>query len=250
MQASSLKMYHRLAPLLIALCAWLVLTGCSGRSVPTRTPFPTWTPTPNTGAPAAAAQPAQDGNAAPATNSDELAIVAQSPGSAEATPTPVPPTATSTPTVTPTPTPTPIPTETPTVTPTPTPTPTPDFEFELEAAEKFPTDSLAPNVVRVFLYVHAPEEFGLGGYTLAVTHNGTPLEVDTLSTPGLPEQTRAEPGPYTRFTNMSVLFVEPQAGRWEVQLIDEQGRIVGPAAIFELTADEETRELYLRYRRK
>lgn len=248
MQALPLKLYHRrFIGLLIALFAGLLLVGCSGRTMPTRTPFPTWTPTPNTGAPAPAAQ---NGESAPANNSDGLAVVAQAPGSTEATPTPVPPTATPIPSDTPTPSPTPLPTDTPTVTPTPTPSPTPVFEFELEAAEKFPTDSLAPNVVRVFLYVHSPEEFGLDGYTLAVSHNGTPLQVDTVSTAGLPEQTRTEPGPYTRFTNMSILFVEPQAGRWEVQLINEQGAIVGPSATFDLTADEETRELYLRYRQK
>jgi hypothetical protein len=49
---------------------------------------------------------------------------------------------------------------------------------------------------------------------------------------------------------MSVIFVEPQAGRWDVQLIDSQGNAVGPAAPFELTADERTRELYVRYKQK
>jgi hypothetical protein len=47
---------------------------------------------------------------------------------------------------------------------------------------------------------------------------------------------------------MNVIFVEAQAGNWLVQLIDEGGTPVGPAAEFDLTDDEETRELYVRYR--
>jgi hypothetical protein len=147
----------------------------------------------------------------------------------------------------PTETPLPAATDTPAA---PTPTPTAEFPFRLEAAEKFPTDSLAVKVVRIYLYVYSPAEFGLGGYTLRVTHNGTPLTVEEVSTAGLPEPTRLEPSPYTRFTNLNVIFAEPQAGRWELQLIDEQGNAVGPVAPFELTADELTRELYVRYVRQ
>ena len=44
--------------------------------------------------------------------------------------------------------------------------------------------------------------------------------------------------------------MEPQAGTWELQLINERGEIVGPPATFQLTADEDTRELYMRYRQK
>lgn len=120
----------------------------------------------------------------------------------------------------------------------------------LEAAEKFPTDSLAPNVVRIFLYVYSPAEFGLEGYSLLVTHNGTPLVVDEVSVGGAPDVTRTEPGPFTRFTNMNIIFVEPQSGRWEIQLIDAERRPVGPPAVFDLTADEITRELYVRYRQE
>ncbi len=106
------------------------------------------------------------------------------------------------------------------------------------------------NVVRIYLYVYSPTEFGLPGYSLSVIHNGTPLTVDEVSTAGLPEQTRSEPSPYTRFTNMNVLFVEPQTGTWEVQLVDQKHTPVGPLAKFTLTANERTRELYVRYKQK
>lgn len=214
------------------------------------TPVPTWTPTPMGAAPPA--EPVQQaGEAQPAQAVQPLAVVAAP------TATPIPP-ATNTPLPTPTPAPTatPLPTETPTPpppptdTPTPEPTPTPVYAFELEAAEKFPTDSLAPNVVRVYLYVYAPDEFGLPGYTMRVLHNGSPLPVSGTSVGGVPEQTRPDPGPYTRFTNMNVIFVEPQTGEWTIELLDGQGVAVGPPATFNLTADEDTRELYLRYKRK
>jgi hypothetical protein len=115
-------------------------------------------------------------------------------------------------------------------------------------AEKHPTDSLAPNVVRVFLYAYAPGAGGVGGHTLRVMHNGAELTVDRVSEAGLPKLTRGEPSEYTRFTNMNVIFVEAQAGTWSVQLVDTNGRALGPPATFELTADEVTRELYVRYR--
>jgi len=173
---------------------------------------------------------------------------------ATTTDTPVPATETSTPipsdtpTVAPTNTNTPEPTLAPTATPTVVATATPAFTFDLEVAEKYPTNSLAPNVVRVFLYVEDSEGFGLGGYSLRVVHNGALLPVDKLSTPGLPGLTRGEPSPYTRFTNMNVIFVEAQAGGWEVQLVDSNGNPVGPPAEFNLTDSEDTRELYVRYR--
>ena len=222
---------------LMMLFALLTLVGCGGGESPTRTAVPTWTPTPNTGQ--------------PATNNQGAAVIAQAPAEQQPpTPTPIPPTATPLPTPTPTVTETPLPTATPTESATPTPSPTPDFAFELEAAEKFPTESLAEDVVRIFLYVYSPAEFGLEGYSLAVRHNGEPQVVDAVTDAGLPEQTRDKPSPYTRFTNMSAIFVGEQAGRWEVQLIDERGAIMGPAATFELTADEITREIYVRYKLK
>ena len=85
---------------------------------------------------------------------------------------------------------------------------------------------------------------------MQVIHNGTPLTVDEVSAAGLPEQTRKDPSPYTRFTNMNVIFVEPQTGTWEVQLVDQKHTPVGPGAKFDLTTDERTRELYVRYKKK
>jgi hypothetical protein len=124
------------------------------------------------------------------------------------------------------------------------------YSFILETAEKHPTESLAPNVVRFFLYVYDAGGFGLPGYSLRVLHNGAELPVDQVSTGGLPGLTRGEPSPYTRFTNMNVIFIEAQAGTWTATLVDGQGAAVGPPAEFQLTANEETRELYVRYRRQ
>ena len=138
----------------------------------------------------------------------------------------------------------------PTATPTPTPTPTPAWAFDLEAAERFPTEGLAQDIVRVHAYVYSPATLGLDGYTLQVLHDGTPLVVDGVTSAGLPSQTRDVPGPYTRFTNFVAIFVEPQGGEWVVQLVDQDGLPVGPQASFALTADDVERELYVRYRLK
>lgn len=222
-------------PLMTLLLLLFLLSGCSfGEATPTRTPFPTWTPTPlGQQAPAAAV---------PATDTPTVPPPATAPTDTP-TSTPLP-----APTNTPAEPPTPAPTDPPAETPTPEPTATSAFSFTLEAAEKFPTDSLAANVVRIYLYVYSPSAYGLPGYTLQVIHNGAALTVDEVSVGGIPEQTRDTPGPYTRFANMSVVFVEPQAGRWEIQLLDPQRNPVGPVVPFDLTADERTRELYVRYR--
>ena len=128
--------------------------------------------------------------------------------------------------------------------------PTPSYAFELEATEKFPTDSLAPNVVRIYAYVYSPAELGLPGYKLQVLHNGTPLVADDASKAGVPSLTREDVSPYSRFNNLSVIFVEPQAGDWRISLLDPQGQPAGPEAQFTLSADENTRELYVRYKQK
>ncbi|MCC6456526.1 MAG: hypothetical protein IT328_16340 [Caldilineaceae bacterium] len=227
----------------------LVITGgCSRGDSPTRTPFPTFTPTPQ-----GAAVASDAGTSIPAAPTATL-VVAMPTATETATALPPTPTLTSAPTDTPTPQPTPTPSPLPTVEPTatltPVPSPTPTFTFILEAAEKHPTQSLAPNVVRIFLFVADQEGFGLEGYSLNVLHNGAELAVDRLSAAGLPALTRGEPSPYTRFTNMNVIFVEAQAGTWRVQLVDGNGVAVGPAAEFELTADEITRELYVRYQQQ
>jgi hypothetical protein len=102
--------------------------------------------------------------------------------------------------------------------------------------------------VRIYLYAYSETQFSLPGYSLSVTHNGARLPVDQVTRAGIPDQTRADPSPYTRFTNMNVIFVEAQAGDWVVQLLDRSGTPAGPAATFQLTATEDTRELYVRYR--
>lgn len=249
------------------------MAGCSRGSSPTRTPVPTWTPTPSSGAVNSGAvnaqsqqtesqqntqsqqnQAAADGGsslavqAAPAGSEQPANAAAQVAAAEPALPTPVP---VDEPTATPIPPPTEVPTETPEPIPTETPTPSgPQYEFELETAEKFPTDSLAENVVRVFLYVYSGGEFALPGYSLVVAHDNATLPVDTASTGGLPDVTRDEPGIYTRFTNMNAIFIEPQGGTWAIQLVDDLGVAVGPPAFIELAPDDASRELYVRYRRK
>lgn len=229
--------------MVVAAAAWTT-AGCSlfGGESPTRTPVPTFTQTP-VGA-VAEAGPTNT----PAPQQNLTPVVTLAPPTPTDTPTPLPPTATATVTPEPTQTFTPSPSPEPTI--TPTPSPTPSFGFDLELAEKYPTESLAPNVVRIFLYVYSEQAFALEGYTLRVTHNGAELPVDQVSTGGLPDVTRSDPGPYSRFTNMNVIFVEAQAGSWVAQLVDGEGSPVGPPATFEMTADEETRELYVRYRQQ
>lgn len=231
----------------VSVLALLLLSGCGGfrSEAPTRTPVPTFTLTPEGQGPA---QPAADSSAVIADTPTPAAVV-QIPTEAP-TDTPAPPTSTPEPTATPEPTLTPMPTATPTETPVPTPTPTPDYRFELEMAEKFPTQGLAADVVRVYAYVYSDMEFALADYTLRVAQNGAQLDVDQQSSGGLPAQTRSEPSPYTRFYNLTTIFVGSQAGEWNIQLVDPDGNIVGPPAEFQLSAEENTRELYVRYRQR
>jgi len=252
--AYSVDRYVRMGRFVLLVAVALSLSACGfrGRSEAEWTPVPTWTPTAIGANPQpAAAQPVAQVEQIATLDPAQAQAIAPPP---PATATPVPPTATNTPPPTntplPTETPTPEPTATPTETPTPSPTPTPSFSFNLETAEKFPTDSLAPNVVRVYLYAYSADGLGLPGHSLRVQHNGNVLPVAERSIAGVPGQTRQEPGPYTRFTNMSVIFVEPQAGEWVFELLDGEGVAVGPPVTFNLTADEDTREIYLRYKHK
>lgn len=234
--------------LLTALSFFVGGCGLMRREEPTRTPVPTFTPTPISAQPAPAVAAAQP----QAANNDSSGPEVVTPASVPPTDTPEPVTPTPLPTPTETPMPTATPTPAPTDTPTATPTvsPTPEYIFDLETAEKFPTESLAANVVRIYAYLYSPEELGLEGYSLRVMHNGAVLPVEQVSRGGLPDQTRQEASPYTRFTNLDVLLVETQAGQWSVQPVDSAGQLVGPVAEFALSGDENTRELYVRYRQK
>ena len=184
--------YRRVGVVLLLGLLLLISSGCGGfgRESVTRTPVPTFTPTPM-GAGGEVA-PAQEEEPAPGPIQIAMPTATET-----STPVSLPPTTTPTPTDTPTPIPTLTATPTPSVTPTPTeapvptesptPTPTPAFTFDLEAAEKHPTESLAPNVVRVYLYVFAPDGLGLGGYSLRVTPNDTNVAPEAPAVEVTPE---------------------------------------------------------------
>lgn len=240
---------HRSSALLVSAILLFLLAACGGNGSeqPTRTPVPTWTPTvgaPGAGEPVVATQAPAVAPIVPA----DPATATPAPVPVEPSPTPEPPTPE--PPTPEEPTATPEPTLPPTETPTPAPTATPNWLFDLESFEKLPTQSLAANVVRIWLYAYSPSNFGLDGYTLRVTHNGQPLTIEESTTAGVPQTTRPGNSPYTRFANFNVILVEPQEGTWELQLLDSEGIPVGPPATFALTADENTRELYVRYRQR
>lgn len=244
-----LSRQRRTLPWVVAIVALLFLSACGGGDeAPTRTPVPTWTPTVGAPAEPQAEQPVVEQPTLAPVEPADTPVPQEPVVMEEPTPVPAVPTDTSVPPTPEPPTNTPEPTVPPTDTPTPAPTPTPNYAFVLETAEKIPTESLAANVVRIWVYVYSPSNFGLPGYSIRVTHNGAPLTVEEVSEEGVPGKTRASDGPWTRFTNLSVILVESQAGLWEVQLVDAEGIPAGPAAQFELSADEVTRELYLRYR--
>ena len=130
--------------------------------------------------------------------------------------------------------------------------PTPDYAFELEVAEKFPTESLAQNVVRIYAYIYSIRPNLVWRATRsACCTRGRRWWSRRPRLPVCPRSRREDPKqPIRRFTNLSVIFVEPQAGDWLVQLLDPQGAPAGPETLFTLTEDETTRELYVRYQRE
>ena len=184
-------------PMLVSctLASATLLSGCAffQRGEPTRTPIPTFTPTPIVVVVPAGSVPT-DGAPAPnreAGSDGARPVQAQQIAPQAPTSTPAP---TSTLTPPPTATHTATPAATATQTPTSTPTPIPDYKFELESAQKFPTESLAPGVVRVYVYAYAPGGFGLPGYGLRIVHNGATLTAEAESKGGLPELTRQGAG--------------------------------------------------------
>jgi hypothetical protein len=59
------------------------------------------------------------------------------------------------------------------------------------------------------------------------------------------------PNERQRYTNLKIEFpnVSP-AGLWEIQLLDANGRPVGPVATFRLQPDDPRQELYVKYRKR
>lgn len=128
--------------------------------------------------------------------------------------------------------------------PMPTVTPPTQYEFMLTEHAQF-EERITP---RIFLYVYDGDE-GLAGYTLRVRKDGQLLPVTQRSVAGLPGYTWPIPNERQRYTNLKVEFptVDP-AGVWEVQLVDANGRAVGPAATFHLQPNEPNQEMYVNYR--
>jgi hypothetical protein len=131
----------------------------------------------------------------------------------------------------------------PTDTPAPTEPPAPAFPFNLVAQEQFIETN---NLVRIFAYVYQGNT-ALPGYTLRVTRDGAEMPVSGSSS----DQagfTWPVADPRQRFQNFKVEFPNVQpAGAWEVQLIDSSGAPAGPPAVFTLVANDQNRELYVRY---
>ncbi len=119
-------------------------------------------------------------------------------------------------------------------------------DFALTDSEQF----AEPGVVRIYLYV-VGDGGALADYGLRVTHNGESLTVAETSFGGQPSFTWPVADARQRFQNLKVEFpgVEP-AGTWEVQLVDAEGEVAGPAATFELSENDPRRELYVRYERQ
>ena len=120
-----------------------------------------------------------------------------------------------------------------------------DYEFMLAEQTQF-EEHIVP---RIFFYVHQKED-GLGGYTVRIRKDGVDLPVVKATVAGLPGYTWPLPNERQRYTNLKVEFPHiAAAGLWEVQLLDEAGRAVGPIAIFRLQPGDTHQEMYVRYRK-
>lgn len=128
-------------------------------------------------------------------------------------------------------------------TPAPTEPPAPAFPFNLVAQEQFVESN---NLVRIFAYVYQGDT-ALPGYSLRVTRDGADMAASgtTADQAGF---TWPVANPRQRYQNLKVEFPNAQpAGTWEVQLIDGSGAPAGPPAVFTLVANDQNRELYVRY---
>jgi len=122
----------------------------------------------------------------------------------------------------------------------------PDIQFSLENQEQFPESAN----VRIFMYVYSGNE-GLAGYSLWVRKDGVDVPVNVISFGGSPGFTWPFQHARQRSQNWKAEFPDlPPAGQWEVQLIDDAGRIVGPPATFAIGPDDTNLELYVRYERQ
>lgn len=117
--------------------------------------------------------------------------------------------------------------------------------FSLIAKEQFAES----NLVRVYLYVY-DENSALAGYSLRILKDGREIPVSAQSFGGQPAFTWPFQDARQRYQNLKVEIPdEPPAGAWSVQLIDPQGRPVGPIAEFTLDSNDPQQELYVRYER-
>lgn len=136
---------------------------------------------------------------------------------------------------------------TPTIAP-PMPTATPALQYEFLLAEQAQfAEQVTP---RIFLYVYQTLE-GLDGYTAHVRKDGHDLPVTQKTVAGMPGITWPIPNDRQRHTNLKLEFpnISP-AGLWEVQLIDETGRDVGPISTFRLQPNDRNQEMYVKYRKR
>ncbi len=141
---------------------------------------------------------------------------------------------------------TPIGLPTPTVAP-PLPTATPAVQYEFMLAEQAQFEErITP---RIHLYVYETQE-GLGGYMVSVRKDGQGLPATAKTAPGMPGITWPIPNERQRYTNLKLEFpgVSP-AGLWEIQLVDANGRPIGPVATFRLQPNDPQQELYIKYRK-
>jgi hypothetical protein len=126
--------------------------------------------------------------------------------------------------------------------PLPTATPAPQYEFMLAEQAQF-EERITP---RIHLYVYETQE-GLGGYMVSVRKDGQGLPATAKTAPGMPGITWPIPNERQRYTNLKLEFpgVSP-AGLWEIQLLDADGRPVGPVATFRLQPNDPQQELYIK----